>query len=45
MLLVGIQIPPASDAAFAAAQLDLAGDYTFSELDGESRRVFDMFLS
>ncbi|KAK9824814.1 hypothetical protein WJX81_000970 [Elliptochloris bilobata] len=45
VLLVGIQVPPASNVAFAAAQAALAGDYTFSELSGESRRVFDMFLS
>ncbi len=45
MLLVGVQVPPASEAAFAAAQAALASEYTFAELSGESRRVFDMFLS
>ena len=44
-LLIGMQVPPAEHERFAAAQAQLAEDYTFEELSGEARRVFAMFIS
>ena len=44
-LLVGIQVQPHQEESFAAAQEQLAADYTFEELSGKARQVFMMFIS
>jgi hypothetical protein len=44
-LLIGMQVPPREEAAFAAAQAELALEYTFEELSGEALQVFAMFIS
>ena len=44
-LLIGMQVPPAEQEHFAAAQAQLADDYTFEELSGQARQVFAMFIS
>lgn len=44
-VLLGMQVPPADGAAFAAATASLGPDFAFEPLDGDARAVFDMFLS
>ena len=44
-LLVGIQVQPHQEEAFAVAQEQLAADFTFEELSGKARQVFMMFIS
>ncbi|KAK9812160.1 hypothetical protein WJX73_001112 [Symbiochloris irregularis] len=44
-ILIGMQVPPETSEAFAAAQAALGDDFVFSELHGDARQVFDMFIS
>lgn len=44
-ILIGMQIPPETQEAFSAAQSALGEDFIFSELHGDARQVFDMFIS
>ena len=44
-ILVGIQVPPDTEAAFIAAQEKLGSDFDFSELEDNARQMFDMFIS
>eukprot|EP00884_Botryococcus_braunii_P017652 jgi/Botrbrau1/4570/Bobra.60_2s0056.1 len=44
-ILVGIQVAPGTEADFRAAEASLAGEYTFTELTGDLRKPFDMFIS
>lgn len=44
-ILVGVQVPPETEKAFQAAEETLAGDYVFTELTGDLRKPFDMFIS
>lgn len=43
-VMFGLQVPPQQGAAFEAVQQELADEFTFEELGGEERRVFDIFL-
>ncbi|KAK9829226.1 hypothetical protein WJX72_004603 [[Myrmecia] bisecta] len=43
-VLVGLQVAPAEQAGFGAAQAELAGDFTFTELSGTAREVFNRFI-
>ena len=45
MALVGMQVPPSDEAAFAEAQSTLRDEFQFDELSGDARDVFDMFIS
>ena len=40
-----MQVPPESAQLFQEAQAALGEDYTFAELAGDARQVFDMFIS
>ena len=44
-ILIGMQIAPESDDQFRAAEAALGEDYSFAELAGDARQVFDMFIS
>ena len=44
-ILLGIQLPPAERAAFAEATAALGSEFSFSELSGTARDVFEMFIS
>ena len=44
-ILVGIQVPPETEAAFQAAQDKLGSDFDFTDLDDNARQMFDMFIS
>ena len=43
-VLLGIQVPPDSEADFKKAQRALRRDFSFEELDDEAKSVFAMFL-
>ena len=45
VILIGIQVPPDTEASFLAAQQALGDEFTFSELAEEARNLFDMFIS
>jgi hypothetical protein len=38
------QVPPEEDKVFRRAARELKDEFTFEELDGEARRVFNMFI-
>lgn len=42
--MLGMQVPPEQDRAFRKVQRALQDEFTFEELDGAERRVFDMFI-
>lgn len=44
-VMLGMQVPPSQDRAFRKVQRSLQDEFTFEELDGEERRVFNMFIS
>lgn len=44
-VMLGMQVPPEQDRAFRKVQRSLQDEFTFEELDGEERRVFNMFIS
>jgi threonine dehydratase len=44
-VLLGMQVPPADEDAFAAATASLGPDFAFEPLDGDARAVFEMFLN
>ena len=44
-ILIGMQLPPETDGAFDEAKAQLADGFTFDELAGEARQVFNMFVS
>jgi threonine dehydratase len=43
-VLLGLQIPPWQETAFAQSTEKLSDEFTFTELGGEARKVFDMFI-
>ncbi|MEW5313236.1 MAG: hypothetical protein WDW38_004821 [Sanguina aurantia] len=43
-VLMGVQVPPQDEEQFAAAMLQLSSEFTFKELEGSVRNVFDMFI-
>lgn len=43
--LLGLQIPPRGMAALQRVTEGLAPDFSFTELAGEARQVFNMFIS
>lgn len=43
-VLLGVQVPPHDDAKFRAATDTLKADFTFNELQGAVREVFDSFI-
>jgi hypothetical protein len=43
-VLAALQVPPEDARDFRRAQRQLADEFTFEELSGEARRVFDMFI-
>lgn len=42
--MLGLQVPPEQDKAFRKATKVLQDEFTFEELSGEERRVFNMFI-
>ena len=40
-----MQLPPETEPAFNKAKEQLRENYTFDELAGEARNVFNMFIS
>ena len=44
-MLLGLQLPPDTADAFAAAQHELKDAFVFEELAGEALQVFNMFIS
>lgn len=44
-ILIGIQVPPETEADFEAAQEKLGSGFDFSELEDNARQMFDMFIS
>jgi threonine dehydratase len=44
-VMLGMQVPPEQDRAFKKVQKALQDEFSFEELDGEERRVFNMFIS
>jgi threonine dehydratase len=43
-VLLGIQVPPDAEAEFKRAQRKLRQEFTFEEIEGEAREVFNMFI-
>jgi threonine dehydratase len=43
-VLLGVEVPEADRPEFDAALAALGADYTFTELGGRSKAVFDMFI-
>lgn len=43
-VMLGLQVPPDQDKAFRKATKVLQDEFTFEELSGEERRVFNMFI-
>jgi len=43
-VLLGVQVPPDQDKAFRKSTRELRDEFTFEELDGDARRVFNMFI-
>lgn len=43
-VMLGMQVPPEQDRAFRKVQRALQDEFTFEELGGEERRVFNMFI-
>lgn len=43
-VLLGLQVPAADEPLFLTALQQLADNFTFDELGGEARRIFDMFI-
>lgn len=43
-VLLGLQIPPADAAAFAEATKALATEFTFRELDEQTKKAFENFI-
>ena len=39
-----LQVPPDQDKAFRKSTRELRDEFTFEELDGDARRVFNMFI-
>lgn len=44
-VMLGMQVPPEQDRAFKKVQRALQDEFSFEELDGEERRVFNMFIA
>ena len=44
-ILLGIQLPPAERTEFAEATAALGSEFSFTELSGTARDVFEMFIS
>ena len=44
-MLLGLQLPPDTADAFAAALRELKDAYVFEELAGDALQVFNMFIS
>lgn len=44
-VMLGMQVPPAQDAAFRKVQRGLQDEFTFEELGVEERRVFNLFMT
>ena len=42
--LTGFQVPPEAEADFKRAQRKLREDFTFEEVEGRAREVFNMFI-
>lgn len=43
-VLMGLQVPQWQEASFQEAAEKLGDEFSFQELDGEARKVFDMFI-
>ena len=43
-MLLGVQVPPEDGPEFEAAVVGLSADFTFNEMSGKARHVFDMFI-
>ena len=43
-VLLGVQVPPEDGPEFEAAVVGLSADFTFNEMSGKARHVFDMFI-
>lgn len=43
-VLLGIQVPPDAEADFRRAQRQLRQEFTFEEISGQAREVFNMFI-
>lgn len=43
-VLLGIQVPPEAERDFKRSQRKLREDFTFEEIDGQAREVFNMFI-
>lgn len=43
-VLLGIQVPPEAEAEFKRAQRKLRQEFTFEEVEGRAREVFNMFI-
>lgn len=43
-VMLGMQVPPEQDRAFRKVQRALQDEFSFEELGGEERRVFNMFI-
>jgi threonine dehydratase len=44
-VMLGMQVPPEQDKTFRKVQRALQDEFSFEELDGEERRVFNMFIA
>ena len=43
-MLLGLQLPPSERAAFTKATAALGEEFSFSELSGAAKGIFEMFI-